>query len=302
MFKGLMSGGATAMVVALALMASAAATGTATAATAPPPVELGGAFELGGTQGFKIFGLVVSKGRNADLTLFVARPNERATYSASGTREGEKLDFDLGSLGKVEVEAQPTGHTETVRPSCGRPITLEGREFVGTIEFHGEEGFTEVRAQKTPIRSDLLAEIGCGSSSAGETFGEGIPGARLKVARRGGPKLQVNQNHPGGAVRYEAQIAETRPGLTIDRTVYGHLGAGAFGFDPMLTKASFTPGVPFRGSATYRGFRPPRGTHPAHGAWRGNLTVDFPGHADVPLTGPGFKAAIIHANRTESAR
>ncbi len=198
------------------------------------------------------------------------------------------------------MEGQPTGHTETVRPGCGKPITLEGREFVGTIEFHGEEGFTEARAQRTPLRFDLLAEIGCGVSSEGESFGVGTPGARLRIACRGGPKLQVNQNRPGASVRYEAQITERHPGLTINRTVGGHLGAGAFGFDPTLTKASFTAGAPFAGSATYRGFRPPRGTQVAHGAWRGNLTVDFPGRADVPLAGPGFRAAIIHANRTES--
>jgi len=187
-----------------------------------------------------------------------------------------------------------------VRPSCGKPITLEGREFVGTIEFHGEEGFTEAEAQRTPLRFDLLAEIGCGVATEGEEFGAGVPGARLRVASKGGPKLQLNQNHPGARVRYEARVTERRPGLTIDRVVGGYLAGGAFGFDPTLTNASFTPGAPFSGGATYRGSRPPRGTHVAHGAWRGNLTVDFPGHADVPLTGPGLKAAIIHANRTES--
>jgi hypothetical protein len=117
----------------------------------------------------------------------------------------------------------------------------------------------------------------------------GIPGARLKFGRKGGPKLQVNQNHPGATVRDEAQITERRPGLTINRVTGGYLAGGTFSFDPSLTKASFAPVAPFSGSATYRGLHPPRGTHVAHGTWRGNLTVDFPGHADVPLTGPGFK-------------
>jgi hypothetical protein len=286
-------------VVALALVVAALCTGTA-AAAAPPLGELGGIFELQGTHGFKVLGLLDSKGRKAELTLFVGRPRERATYIARGTREGEELDFDLGSLGKVEVEAQPTGRKETVRPMCGKPFTLEGIDFVGTIEFHGEEGFTEARALRTPLRFDFLADIGCGASSGGEGFFAQEPGARLKVARKGGPRLQINQNHPGAAVHYEAQITEQVPGVTIRRTVLGHFGGGAFAFDPTLTRASFAPGAPFTGSAIYRGSHSPRGTHPAKGAWSGDLTVDFPGRADVPLTGPGFKAAIIHANRTES--
>jgi hypothetical protein len=259
-------------------------------------------FELQGTHGFKLVGLIGAQGRKAELTLFVDRPREGATYIVRGRHEGEEVDFDLGPLGKVEVEARPTGHRKTVHPACGKPITLEGVDFVGTIEFHGEEGFTEAQAKSTPLRYDLLANVVCGVSSQGETFGPGIPGTRLKVARKAGPKLQINQNHPGAAVRYEAQITERRGGVTINRAVDGHLAGGSFSSDSSLTKATFAPGAPFTGSATYRGFHPPRGTHPAHGTWSGNLSVDFPGHADVPLTGPGFKAAIIHANRTESNR
>jgi hypothetical protein len=280
------------------------ALGLVPAATASEASEAGfsGIFVLPGTHGFKLGGLIGAKGRKAELTLFVDRRHEAATYIMRGTRDGEELDFDLGALGKVEVEAQPTGSMETVRPSCGKPITLEGREFVGTIEFHGEEGFTEAQALRTPLRFDLLAGFGCGVSSEGESFGVGIPGARLKIGRRGGPKLQVNQNDPGARVRYEARITERRRGLTINRVTGGYLAGGAFSFDPSLTKASFAPAAPFSGSATYRGFHPPRGTNVARGTWRGNLTVDFPGHADVPLTGPGFKAAIVRANRTESNR
>jgi hypothetical protein len=260
----------------------------------------GGAFVLHATHGFGVAGLIGAKGSDVELNLFVDRANERANYTVRGTRDGAGFDFDLGALGQVEVEARPTGHMERMRPRCGRPFTLEGSSFVGTIEFHGEEGFTEAHSQATPLRYDLLADLVCGLSIEGEEFGGGILGARLRVARKGGPKLQVNANHRGAAVRYEAQITERRSGLTIDRSVGGHLPGGAFGFSPTLTAASFTPGAPFSGSATYRGFAPQRGTRPAHGAWRGNLTVDFPGHADVPLAGAGFKAAIIHANRTES--
>jgi hypothetical protein len=282
------------LALALAVVSVAAASGRAREG------EFSGAFALRGTHGFKVIGLIAAKAGDVQLLLSVGRRHEGATYVVQGTRSGEEFDFELGALGKVEVEAQPTGHTETVRPKCGKPFTLEGSTFVGTIEFHGEEGFTEAEAQRTGLRYDLLADEVCGLFIQGEDFGVGIPGARLRVSRKRGPELQINQNHPGAAVRYEAQITESHPGLTIHRSTGGHLPGGAFKFDPTLTKASFGPGAPFTGSATYRGFAPPRGTHVAHGTWRGNLKVDFPGRAAVPLTGPGFKAAIIHANRTES--
>jgi hypothetical protein len=288
--------------VALALVATALCTGTTTAAAAAPPRDVfGGVFELRGTHGFKVLGEIGAKDGAAAMNLYVGRPREGAIYRVQGRLDGEEVDFDMGALGKVEVRAEPTGRKETVRPNCGKQMTLEAFDYVGTIEFHGEEGFTEAQAQRTPLRFDLLAEIGCGVSSEGEEFSALEPGARLKVARKGGPKLQINQNHPGAPVRYEARITERRPGLTIDRSVGGYLAGGAFHFDPTLTKASFAPGAPFAGSAIYRGSDAPRETHPAKGAWSGNLTVDFPGHAGAALTGPGFKAAIIRATRTESS-
>jgi hypothetical protein len=282
--------------IALALVVIALA-GPSRAAGAKP---FGGIFVLRATHGFKVVGLIGSKGNDTELNLFVERRHEGATYIVRGTRDGEAFDFDLGAVGKVEVEAQPTGRMETVHPKCGKPFTLEGAAFVGTIEFHGEEGFAEAQAERTPIRYDLLADMICVGSLRGETFGATERGARLRARRKDGPEIQINQNHPGAAVHYEAQITEKHGGMTINRAVVGHLGGGAFDFDPTLTDASFAPAAPFTGAATYRGVHPPRGTHVAHGTWRGNLKVDFPGHAAVPLAGPGFNAAIIHAKRTES--
>jgi hypothetical protein len=284
----------TAIVLAVAVTALAVPSG---AAAAKP---FGGIFVLRATHGFKVVGLIGSKGKDTGLSLFVERRHEGASYTVHGTRHGEAFDFDLGPLGKVEVGAQPSGSTETVHPKCGKPFTLEGGAFVGTIEFHGEEGFTEAHAERTPFRLDLLAESICGSFSSGETFGVGEPGARLRARGRGGATLQINQNHPGARVRYEAQTVERSGGVRIERTVTGRLAGGAFDFDPTLINASFTPGTPFTGAATYRGFHPPRGTHVAHGTWRGDLKLDFPGRAAVPLAGPGFKAAIVPAIRTES--
>src|SRR5882757_1553515 len=106
--------------VALSLVAVVLGIGASVAtASEPPKAGFGGMFELQATHGFKVVGLIGAKGPKAELTLFVGRARERATYLVRGTREGEELDFDLGPLGKVEVEAQLTGRMETVRPACG---------------------------------------------------------------------------------------------------------------------------------------------------------------------------------------
>lgn len=185
-----------------------------------------------------------------------------------------------------------------MRSECGgKPYTGAGSEYAGTIEFHGEGGCTEATATRTPLLLSPLLNIVCGISSEGESFGEGVRGVRIRLKRKGGPTLQINQDAPRAHVFYWSEIRENRDGLTIQRAVSGRLGAGALRFDPALEHASFIGGGLFSGTATYTSTSPPRGTHPGHGTWSGNLTVDYPGRPDVPLAGPGFPAAIIHAER-----
>jgi hypothetical protein len=166
---------------------------------------------------------------------------------------------------------------------------------VGTIEFHGEGGYTEVEATQTPLMLSPLLNIVCGVSSSGESFGGGVRGVRIKAKQVGGPSLQINQNALGAGVHYYSRVSEKRGDLRIERAVEGDLGAAALHFDPSLDRATFTGAGPFSGSATYTSKSPPRGTHPGHGSWRGSLRVDFPGRPGVRLAGLGFPAAIIHA-------
>ncbi len=85
----------------------------------------------------------------------------------------------------------------------------------------------------------------------------------------------------------------------MKRALSGHLGAGALRYPPALAPAAFAAGAPFSGKATYAGAGPTRAGRPGHGAWRGSLEAEFPGHAGVRLAGRGFKASIVHAKRTE---
>jgi hypothetical protein len=268
----------------LALLALAAP-----AAHADEPLAKGfeGTFELAGSNGYKILGLVGSTGVGSEgtLALIVGRPGASVTYLARGEVTREHASFDLGALGEVDVEVQPTGHTETVHPARGKPVTFPGARYVGTIAFHGEEGFTDAEATSLPLSLKFILGITCAAPSSSSTVsGRGLPGVELKAGTKAGPRLRLDQNHPGARVEYVAKVNEAEGGLKVVRTVTGRLPANTLKYAPSLKSAHFAPSSPFSGRATY-----------ARGTWRGSLKVDFPGRAAVPLAGPSVPASIVHA-------
>lgn len=271
-------------------------------AAEPAPKGIAGAFELQGTNGYGLMGLIGSTGKVGVLTLFVGKKGREATYFARGEVTKEGARFDLGKLGEVDFTTQPTGQMETVHPSCGKPVTVEGEEYVGTFEFHGEEGFTEATATSTPLRLKPILDIVCPGFSVSQTSGGLGRGVRLDVHRKKGPSLELERNHEGARVFYEARVSETSGTAKVERSVSGHLASGSLEVDQSLSKATFAAGSPFAGKGTYVGVHPPNlvRAKPGKGTWRGSLKVDFPGRAGVRLAGPGFSASIIHATRQES--
>lgn len=92
-----------------------------------------------------------------------------------------------------------------------------------------------------------------------------------------------------------AELMEHRGEVEIHRFQEIFPPIGAFGFDGKLQAATVKPPAPFSGSGHFEA-RPGSGER-ARGTWTGNLTVDLPGHADIPLTGPGFWATLQHPSR-----
>jgi hypothetical protein len=155
---------------------------------------------------------------------------------------------------------------ETIQPACGKP-------------------------ELKPI-----FDIVCGAPSSSSTeSGRGLPGVELKAGGGGGPRLTLDQNHPGAKVEYEAKVNEVEGAVKVVRTVVGRLLARSLSYTPPLESASFASGSPFSGRATYVGKAPTHETSPGRGTWRGSLKVDFPGRAAVRLAGPSVKASIVHA-------
>jgi hypothetical protein len=290
----------------IAVVAAVAMFAAVPEAIAAEPVkpDFDGMIELSGTNGYRMFGLVSSVDGIGQVSFFVGKAGEEAVYTARGEGTANGLDVDFGSLGKVDVEVRPTGKNESLHSKCdgkGKTVTIPASELIGTIEFHGEEGFTDFSATSTPLQIRPLLNIVCGAGfSVGTTSGSHVGGVQLKARTTGSPSLLIQQNHLDARVFYEAKMHEKEGRVQVSRTVTGRLGAGAIRYRPSLESAFFTAASPFSGNATYAGRTAPREARTGTGTWRGSLKVDFPGHADVAISGAGFKASIIHAHRTES--
>ncbi len=256
-----------------------------------------GAFRLPGSHGFQILGVpyIGGEGRPSGILLLVDKGGEAVTYNAPAEVSRTAVKANLGPIGEIDVQVVPTGVEQSARSRCSKSTSpYEGAEFEGTIDLHGEEGFTAVEASRTPLLIDPILNLVCAGSAGSEVSGHGVRGARLRLRKAGRPRvsLQLNQNRQSGPVSYEADIEERRGSLRILRSLSGRLPGRAFVFDDNLTKAEFSSSGLFSGSATY--------SATAGNGWSGDLAVDFPGRAGVALTGAGFTASLSHVRRTES--
>ncbi|MGE0066800.1 MAG: hypothetical protein AB7T48_05545 [Solirubrobacterales bacterium] len=211
---------------------------------------------------------------------------------------GAGIEADLGALGKIDVDYVSTGGREKVRSQCGEDSAVFSRaSYVGAIEFHGEEGYTEVSTERVRIDYSFFIDLVCGGTFELRTWGPDLPGARFLAharGRTGSLSLELKKNRPRAGTTFGAELAEKRDGISIRRSVGGTVGAGAFLYGPDLRTARLDLPSPFAGRAAFH-----RNAKRAN-RWTGNLTVDFPGHSDVPLTGTAFKTSLVHSNWTRS--
>lgn len=128
-----------------------------------------------------------------------------AIYLASAKVEPHSIEADLGPVGEIDVQFEPSGPRERVHASCekGGSDSFQPGSWVGTIDFEGEEDFTRVTAGRTRAIVSPFIDAGCGSVLIGETGGDLVEGARL-IARSPSAHeslfLQANKNHQGARV------------------------------------------------------------------------------------------------------
>ncbi len=253
-------------------------------------------FRLQASNGYGFFALAEAPavGDRGWIALFVARKNAAATYTARATVSGTKIDADLGKLGRISVTRVPTGRTKTVPRGCkpGETKRVKAERYEGAIEFHGEEGFTDVSATSAPLESRVY----CGGGGGGERpAGASLPGARLDVEVRRLEKYRLEfdaiQRRPGARVGVSAEVEEHRGEMEIHRAAWTWATSGALSYDRRLRSARVMPPAPFAGHGSFSS------DGGDIGQWTGNLTVDLPGNSDVPVTGPGFGASLEQAHR-----
>jgi hypothetical protein len=288
-----------ALIVVLALCAPATA-------SAAGEEETGGfgAFRLDGTHGYEVLVLANSRPyfKHGEVLVLVTGRTSAVVYFAPARVTTTEIEADLGPVGQISVAFQPEGEPERIRSNCteGDSGDVQPGSWAGTVDLTGEEGFTHAEGIRLKSIVSPFIDLACGSViRISEPTGQGLPGARL-VARSAAKKdsrfLQVNQNRPSGPVRVEASVEERRHGLVVSREVVHRYPGNAFAFDPELRSAALDMPSPFSGRATFNRNAKPRNQ------WTGNLLLDFPGRANVPMTGGRFKVALWHAKRTEESR
>jgi hypothetical protein len=122
--------------------------------------------------------------KHGEVIAIAFKRREAVLYLAPAKVTATTIDADLRRAGEIAVEFQPNGPPERVHASCkwGESVAFEPGAWVGTIEFEGEEGFTEANRERAKAMVTPFIEAGCGGKGIGETMGSDVLGARL-VAR-----------------------------------------------------------------------------------------------------------------------
>ena len=255
-------------------------------------VRAPGAFEVRASNGFEVtvLGAPGRNGRPGGVLVSVSHPGEKVLYATSATVGPESIETDLGGLGRIDVHYVPDGGVSGEASSCAKgEVRFDSGFYEGTIELHGEEGYTSLDATRARGTAQPFLSLLCSSGSGSEGFGGHSPGALLDARRRlagGRVELEARINSPIRLSRFAATIFETRGRLHVERSVEAVGRAAAFRYDVPAGRATLAPPSPFAGVGRYK-----RGdATPAR--LRGTLTVDFPGRSGVRLAGPDTRAGL----------
>lgn len=250
-------------------------------------------FETRSTNGYRI----VVTAHASTLILGVIR-NERVRHAGAATfyfararTHDGRIRSRIGSLGSVSLTFHPSGNEAVEQGNCSsstarpRPGT-----FVGSLRFLGEGAYVKLRAHRLRgVERHRGADC-----TASATLSRSEPKAKtvhLFAGFRSGLDATYLFAHTlaSGGSRYEAQVETGGSEYAVFRVAYAYAPASTFLTDDSLSFAEITPPYPFGGTGSLQ--------RAADGApiWSGSLAASFPGAADVPLTGPLFKAQLTRS-------
>jgi hypothetical protein len=254
--------------------------------------------ELQGSHGYRI---EIESFPTGKVVLSAENGNFFAVYAVDGESSERGLKADFGGLGRIAVHFHRPGH-EVFE---AEPVKLKG-----TIEFHGEEGFTSLSRKhargvvvhrfrrvcsggrsRVPVGASRLAAFerqgrAAGGRAVATTLvaAEHTPSRAVVVALAGSQPPDPQEEGEEFAVAF---LEERRDGMYIARAgildpLAGTVIPSPPGVEPL--SGSVALGYPFSGTAAFS-----RASN-APTSWSGDLTASLPGAANVPLTGPGFSA------------
>ena len=296
MLKGL-AGGLLALIVALAFVQDGDAKPRTFSFSGGQSAE----FRLQGSNGYKLE--VNSHGMTVDVTATGRGTGGSATYIVRRHKHGERgFEAKLPGVGRIAVEFRPRGKATRIpllRGCTGRPGLREDGVFVGTINFHGERGYTEVtraRAHGTVRRTfPQTCRVDEKEGNGGGRFDEKLTGADLvAVSPKGGLLFSASLLEFGDGsefppmLKYWAGQFSFGHGMQVIRFVFGSGPLKSFSAEHTgrTAAASAEPAAPFTGSADFA--IAPDGAP----TWTGNLSVSFPGTGPMRLAGKRFKAQL----------
>jgi hypothetical protein len=267
----------------------------------PPRFEL--FFFAEATNGYSV---IVFGERPDRVEVHVTRGLETAVYEVAGRVTDSRIKANLGALGWISVGFRPRveegGKLIDSRRCKGRKALNEKGRFVGKFEFHGELDFADASATRVEGNRYRSFRIVCSRRKqarasaeplSGSVLGRVVAAARVPgVTTRFSALTRVPDIKPGPTWEFGASRIESFSRIKVTREARSVSYSGVTESAPGALPATATvePPVPFLGSADLS--QSPG--QPA--AWSGSLAVELPGAGIVPLTGPGFVAALCRGS------
>jgi hypothetical protein len=269
------------------------------------------AFTLAGSNGYSLY----FKSEKGQLTIIASQrrpsqptiapdgelvpgrlgPASESTYTVRGvSRDPRTIEADLGAAGRVSLAFQPSGARKvtmidladkTEKCIGATKVVRRLGNFVGSVSFHGENGYTSAEATSVPGTFGTSTFRNCSQAPQHPPAEEVLPEIPtfLSVSGPGG-LLALRDSTESRFMSLEAE--ELDGGLFVFRLATATGKPSLFSFSADGGRASVRPPAPFSGTGVYR--------DPADGppAWSGNLSVSFPG-VQQPLTGDEFTKAVL---------
>jgi hypothetical protein len=311
-----------ASIAALALIAAPAASAQSSTAAKPAteifPAGRTAVLNAQGTGGWRlqvVATLPTGKKSNQPIGFYTRGPHrEQVAYTGTEGREtaGGLIVGAAPGLGRIAVRFEQTSEQPVTFGSegCkteGRSAVLKGI-FRGSIQFHGEGGYTTVQRSSAAGTIEVHPRIVCPRPKR--------PPHQPTTQDAGIGYLLAGHKYGGGSLTFTAFTATLLPGegpvagffatythrrgkllvVATSRAV-GEDGKAGFSLTAPSgtpTEATVAPPAPFSGTATFK----LESTTTA--SWTGDLSVEVPTLGTVNLAEPGFWAGACAAECTKT--